>query len=334
MAHDTVVAAHLMVGYARLVGYLGDFETSTALSHRAFRIFQLHDRTTGLLDAMSNVSRDLSYKWSTEEAERINHEALELARRHQLLKYEDSLVMNLALFEIQRGRLDKAVQMLEGQIEGAIAHGKHSLEVSLRLNVSYVYACLGQIESAERHTLAALDRARALRLGRATENAYGQLSWYSLDKGDLSQARNYALQSLEQEAGSALDDITALGRATLAAVAARLGDLDESRLHWSKACLALTQITGKFEQTDCLLKTLAHAPSVAAAFGKPHLAIEFAAFVHAHPQVDPWVKRMASLALPELRSALPHEAFSASWDRGSAMHIETALEQARRLTSA
>ena len=327
---DTRVAADLMTGHAAIALIFDDQPTGLLWSAHALEIFEQLADAEGIVNALIMQGFDDSLRFDPDKAERMQRRALDLAAQHGLDRYNDSLRMNLALIEIDRGDYQRCRALLEANLADVRQRGIQSAEVWLCNNLVYVCLVLGDPDAAHSYAEAGLEAAQALGMRRKAGDLCWQIANLAFLDGDLGRARDFIEQSIEHGLYTGVRWAVGEGYGFLAAIEARLGQLDEARLHWAQSAREIADLPIDLGVNWIIPDALAQAVFVAHALGKPALAAEIAAAVCSQPEPNVWLTRMVDIEQPALLAELGEEAFAAAWARGAGWSLDE-LKAAARL---
>ncbi len=328
---ETLLSAHLMAGHAIVCGLLGDEDTAWQWTNRALELFERFDDAEGQVKAIITLCFDQRIWTNPDESEPLYRRALDIAERHGLSAYIDSLLMDLALVEYGRGQIERCREMMEAHLADVRQRGIRSAEVWLCSNLVHVELAFDDLDGAQLHAEAGLDAARALGMRRKVGDLCGQLAMLAFVKGDLERADDLQTQALEHDAYAGVERTIREDQALMAAIDARRGRLDDARAHWAQAIQDFSSRDVEQDFAEAILGLIAPGLFVALALGQPERAAEMAGLVCSHPQTNPWITHLAEISRPELAAQLGEEAFDAAWARGAAWSLDELLAAARRI---
>lgn len=149
-----------------------------------------------------------------ERAERLEREALEVERAHDLSGQLPRTFNALGLIAWQQGRLAEAATWYDSTSRAARFVGDASYQAKALVNLGLVETALGEIESARRHTEQGLGALRELGDAAMEARALVNLAALERDAGNPLVALDHARAALElaRTTGEAVGEEAALGQ--------------------------------------------------------------------------------------------------------------------------
>ena len=267
-----------------------------------------------------------------ETARRMLDESLEVHRQTGDDRMVATALGLRSVVTLRSGDIDTALAETRETLDAARRAGHAYMESAALWQVGVCLAARGELDEAERTLAEAVDLARRLGDARSVGNTQRSRAGVALMCGD--QARAWRLFDESLTISRSLDDATCVSHSLshLASLALETGDAEAARTRLSEA-LAIERESGDHIWLAITLETSAR---LAAGDGQPALATRLYARAALLREVTGvWLnyelgRPDPAPTLAALRSRIGEAAFAEQWERGRAMGLLEAIDQASR----
>jgi tetratricopeptide (TPR) repeat protein len=266
-----------------------------------------------------------------ETGRRLLEESLAVHRRERDARMVANALGLLGMEAVAAGEIDSALALTRQTLEVARGGVNPYVESAAVWQVGVCLAVLGELDDAERTLEQAVDLARKLGDARSVAGSKTSLGGVALMRGDHAQAGRLFVESLSIYRG--LDDVWGVSNSlsNLAFLALAAGDEETSRELLSEA-LAIERESGHHVW---LANALELSARLAAAAASPTLAIRlYARAALVRETTTRWLHYELGWPDPrshvgDLRARVGDAMFDQEWERGRAMTLVEAIDQAR-----
>jgi predicted ATPase/DNA-binding SARP family transcriptional activator/Tfp pilus assembly protein PilF len=265
-----------------------------------------------------------------ETGRQLLEESLAVHRREGNARMVAHALGLLGMEAVAAGEIDSALALTRQALEVARGGVNPYVESAAFWQVGVCLAARGELDEAERTLEQAVDLARKLGNARSVAGSQTSVGGVALMRGDHARARRLFDESLNIYRG--LDDVWGVSNSlsNLALLALEAGETESSRELLSKA-LAIERESGHHVW---LANALELSARLAAADGAPALAIRlYARAALVREATTRWLHYElgwpdATPDLEDLRSRVGEATFEREWERGRAMTLLEAIDQA------
>src|SRR5213075_861230 len=202
----------------------GDTVNEEKYARDALQAAQQEGNEVRIGKAMNSIGVTLMATNRTEEAERMELAALDIARRHHVQADIAERTNNLALIAVRRHDRAAAKRYLEQAAQIAEEIGYRDMAVMINGNLAVIYGDAGDLDRAEALTRKDLTLARELGDRKTEMDALTTLGLWAYARNHEQEAIDYTEQALQAATKFGAVHMEALLWSNLAQAHTRLGD--------------------------------------------------------------------------------------------------------------